>query len=300
MDKTVPSAAAYLLTKISSIEAPKGYDTVYGNQMKKMPKPLTSMTIGEVIEQGPWRTKTFGSSACGAYQFMTATLKSLVEQLGLSLKQKFTSDLQDRLGYHLLKRRGYDAFMFGKIDIPEFGKRLAQEWASFPVLKQTKGQQRQVKRGESYYADDGQNKSLVKAETIENWLMETKQRQAQILAPVPTTSKAKVAIGAVSGSIGAAAALIPTTEGQQAATATVGALAQVSEAATQAQPVIETARQIGQLGLNPMIMGYAVVTVAVALAAYGVYHLIQKRRAVKATLDPTETDDVAIIDTPDK
>lgn len=51
-------------------------------------------------------------------------------------------NLQDRLGYHLLKRRGYEQFIAGLINRTEFGTRLAQEWASFPVLAATKGAHR--------------------------------------------------------------------------------------------------------------------------------------------------------------
>ena len=48
-------------------------------------------------------------------------------------------DLQYRLGYHLAIRRGYSDFISGKISRTEFGRRLAQEWAFFPVLAPTKG-----------------------------------------------------------------------------------------------------------------------------------------------------------------
>src|SRR6185312_4179042 len=104
-----------------------------------------------------------GSSAAGRYQFMRATLLGLRSELNLRGSQL----LQDRLGYHLLLRRGYDDFMAGKISRTEFGKRLAQEWASFPVLTVCKGAHRQLNRGQSYYAGDGLNKALVKPEKVE-------------------------------------------------------------------------------------------------------------------------------------
>ncbi|MGY6246190.1 hypothetical protein ACXIUS_01415 [Bosea thiooxidans] len=167
MDRTVPAGAALLLDFIGQTEAPRGYDTVYGNNQSKLPKPLTSMTLGEVLAAQPGWTKSFGSSAAGRYQFMKATLDGLLTELTLSRSQKLDADLQDRLGYHLLKRRGYDAFMSGQIGVAEFGKRLAQEWASFPVLADTKGQKRTVQRGQSYYAGDGLNKALVKPEQVE-------------------------------------------------------------------------------------------------------------------------------------
>lgn len=175
MDKTVPPGAGLLLDFIAGFEAPKGYATVYANRMAKMPVTLTSMSLAEVIAQGPWRTKTFGSSACGRYQFMTATLQDLRKTLVLMGDDLFTPDFQDRLAYALLKRRGYAKFMAGTLSQTAFGLAIAQEWASFPVLVACKGASRQLARGQSYYAGDGLNKALVKPEAVETAL-------AQVLA----------------------------------------------------------------------------------------------------------------------
>lgn len=172
MDRTVPAGAALLLDFIGGIEAPRGYGTIFGNNQGKLPTPVTSMTLAEVqLAQKGW-TKKFGSSATGRYQFMHATLKGLIVELKLSTAQKLDADLQDRLGFHLLKRRGYDAFVAGKISTVEFGKRLAQEWASLPVLAPVQGAHRKLTRGQSYYAGDGLNKSLVKPERVETILGE--------------------------------------------------------------------------------------------------------------------------------
>ena len=170
MDKTVPPGAALLLDFIGDIEAPKGYDTIYGNNQGKLKKPVTQMTISEIIDaQGGW-SKAYGSSATGRYQFMKATLVGLLNELSLSRTQVFDGNLQDRLGYHLLKRRGYEKFMAGQIGHIDFGRRLAQEWASLPVLAATQGGERRVTRGQSYYAGDGLNKSLVSPERVERAL----------------------------------------------------------------------------------------------------------------------------------
>lgn len=170
MDKTVPAGAAMLLDFIGGIEAPRGYGTIYGNKQHKLSKPLVEMTLAEVLAAQPGWSKNHGSSAAGRYQFMRATLQGLIKELGLSTTQKLDANLQDRLGYHLLKRRGYDEFVAGRIGNIEFGKRLAQEWASLPVLASVKGQKRQVTRGQSYYAGDGLNKSLVAPEKVETVL----------------------------------------------------------------------------------------------------------------------------------
>ncbi|MBX9875250.1 MAG: hypothetical protein K2X84_10360 [Beijerinckiaceae bacterium] len=174
MDKTVPAGAALLLDFIGQTEAPKGYDTVYGNNQDKLDQPLTTMALSAVLAAQPSWTKRFGSSAAGRYQFMKATLDGLVEELKLKPTQKLDANLQDRLGFHLLKRRSYEAFMAGTISRTEFGKRLAQEWASFPVLTATTGQKRKVERGQSYYAGDGLNKALVKPERVEAVLDQVK------------------------------------------------------------------------------------------------------------------------------
>ena len=174
MDRTVPAGAALLLDFIGDIEAPRGYATIYGNNQHKLKTPLTQMTIGDVVDAQPGWTRAYGSSAAGRYQFMRATLIDLSQELHLRGNQILDANLQDRLAYHLLKRRGYEAFMAGQISRTEFGKRLAQEWASLPVLADTKGQHRAIKRGQSFYAGDGLNKSLVKPEAVEAMLDKTK------------------------------------------------------------------------------------------------------------------------------
>jgi len=174
MDKAVPTGAALLLDFIMSIEAPRGFDTIYGNNQGKLPKPLTSMTLGDVINAQKSWTRRFKSSACGGFQFMRDTLIDLSKELHLSGSLLFDAELQTALGYHLLKRRGYTAFMAGKMSRTEFGKRLAQEWASFPVLVATQGAKRKVRRGESYYQGDALNSSLVSAARVEAKLDEVK------------------------------------------------------------------------------------------------------------------------------
>lgn len=180
MDKTIPSAAAYLLLFIYDTETSKSppacYEVIFGNRQTRVSKRITEMTIAEIQKaQATWKTKawakkfksTKASSATGAPQFMEKTLEGLIAELKLNGSQIFNGDLQDRLAYHLLKRRGYEQFISGKITRTEFGKRLAMEWASFPVLARTLGSQRTVNRGQSYYAGDGLNNSLTSPDTVE-------------------------------------------------------------------------------------------------------------------------------------
>lgn len=90
-----------------------------------------------------------------------------MRELHLRGTQIFDPDLQERLFYHLLKRRGYEEYMADKISRTEFGKRLAQKWASFPALSDTKGAHRNLQRRQFNYEGDKLNKALVKPERLE-------------------------------------------------------------------------------------------------------------------------------------
>lgn len=198
MDNLVPPSAAVILEFIRRIEVGRddraGYDVIYGNKQHKLKTPLTRMTLDEVLEAQRTWSKNHGSSAAGGYQFMRRTLLDLMQELGLKGSQKLDPDLQDRLAFHLLKRRGFQAFLAGKITMVEFGNRLAMEWASLPVLITTQGGKRRVHRGESFYAGDGLNKSLIAPEAVEAVLMKAlalakpadPPRTVQPTVPLPT------------------------------------------------------------------------------------------------------------------
>lgn len=217
MDKTVPAPAAAILDLIGTIEAPKGYDTVYGNNQGKLAKPITQMTLAELIRNQPSFTRQFGSSASGRYQFMRDTLLDLQEELKLRGGQIFDANLQDRLGYHLLRRRGYDKWIAGKMTTDQFMIGLAMEWASFPVPGAMKGAKRAVTRGQSYYAGDGINKCLVTPERVAACLRLASNLDQSELAleppvaqvPPPPVTGQKPAVEPVSTSV-----TIPRNEGK--------------------------------------------------------------------------------------
>lgn len=174
--KTISPAAKHLLAFIRETEVgdigKAGYDVIYGHNQDKLAKPLTAMTINDVIKVQPTWTRRYGSSAAGGPQFMRATLKGLKKELALTGEEKLDPAMQDRLSFKLLQRRGYDLFVAGKLGRAAFGKALAREWASFPVLRATKGAKREVNRGQSFYAGDGKNKALVTPADVETVLDE--------------------------------------------------------------------------------------------------------------------------------
>lgn len=185
MHSSIPASAAYLLKFIYNTDAgappPKCYEIIFGNRQNRLPKPITSMTLNELMSnQRNWSSKSWvlanwgikgaASSASGAAQFMRDTLRGIINEMKLTGEEKFTPDLQDLMAYHLLKRRGYLDYMSGKINRTQFALNLAKEWASFPVLAPVQGRHLTLKRGQSYYAGDSVNKALVSPEKVEQVL----------------------------------------------------------------------------------------------------------------------------------
>lgn len=165
MDASVLPGAAILLDFISEKESGGHYDVIIGNHQGSLTKPITSMTMQELASaQHAW-AKKWGSSAAGRYQEMSGTIASLPTLWRPT--DHFTPDLQDRIAYALLKRRGYAEFMARKMATVEFGRRLAMEWASLPMLADGQGAHGHVKRGHSYYDGDGKNAALVTPEKVE-------------------------------------------------------------------------------------------------------------------------------------
>lgn len=144
---------AQLFDVIHKAESPgsnNGYDVAFsGTGYKKFTngKPLTELSLNEIMELQKKTGKEFGSSAIGRYQFMSKTLGGLKKELNLTGNEKFDKKLQDRLGYALLKRRGLDNYLSGKMSKSNFMDSLAQEWAGLPNSK-----------GVSPYAGVGLNK----------------------------------------------------------------------------------------------------------------------------------------------
>ena len=117
-----------------------GYDVPYGyGQYAKPDKPLSQMTVGEVKEfqkkqiaatRGKVPGTKEGTGAVGKYQVVQGTLEEQQKNLKFKDTDIFNEELQDKIGYGLLKKRGYEDFRKGKISEEEFQENLANEWAS--------------------------------------------------------------------------------------------------------------------------------------------------------------------------
>ena len=145
------------------------YETIIGHNQNKLAKPLTQMSVGEIIAASDGWRKRFGttSGAAGAYQIIKPTLIGLVKQLALDPTEKFTPAIQEDMADSLLVQRGLGRFLRGDMTVTEFGNALAREWASFPVLSTQKRGEATLKRGQSYYDKFAGNSALISPETVE-------------------------------------------------------------------------------------------------------------------------------------
>ena len=167
IDQTTPRAPSMItgnnepiLMIVKRHESRGDYDAIWGgiSRADYPSKPITQMTIGEVLAWQDSIDRKYNSEAVGAYQILEDTLRGLYGAAGLSQGDLFNRANQDRLGVALLERRGLSAYRSGQLSEIGFAQNLAKEWASFPA--QTTDKRGRPATGQSYYAGDGLNKSL--------------------------------------------------------------------------------------------------------------------------------------------
>ena len=166
--------AAPLLDFIAEKESGGDYNIVWGRIKKedRPPKPLTRMTIGEVLDWQDSIDPHYLSEAAGRYQILEDTLRGLYRSAGLGLDDYFNEANQDALAIALMRRRGYTDWLSGKISTTKFANNLAKEWASLPVVSGPKA-------GRSYYDNDvAGNKSLVSVKAFLKALESVKSKPA--------------------------------------------------------------------------------------------------------------------------
>ena len=124
----LPSKAA-VLEFIARYEAPGGYDQAHAGVPESPPRPLTAMTIREVLAWQKRIRPRAVSTAAGRYQVIHGTLARLVERYGIDPEQRFDQAMQDRLGQLLLDECGY-----GTRRKHAFANCLARTWAALPLV----------------------------------------------------------------------------------------------------------------------------------------------------------------------
>jgi muramidase (phage lysozyme) len=155
-----------LLSIIRRHESQGNYDVVWSGikANDQPPRPLTQMTIGQVLAWQDSIDQRYNSEAAGAYQILEDTLRGLYRSAGLSLFSRFNRDNQDRLAIALLERRGLSRYRAGTLTDVDFAQELSREWASFPA--QTVDKRGRSATGQSYYAGDGLNRSFTSKSAV--------------------------------------------------------------------------------------------------------------------------------------
>ncbi|ARE41261.1 hypothetical protein RGUI_3120 [Rhodovulum sp. P5] len=137
LDALTPTGAKAVLAErirhlIGRAEAGRrGYDAVQHGATRRPAKLPTRMTIAEIYR---WIDNTPGQPhAIGRYQFIPATLRRLVRDLGVSEGVVFSPQLQDRLADLLLEEAGLSDYAAGRMGRQAFMNNLAKIWAGLPT-----------------------------------------------------------------------------------------------------------------------------------------------------------------------
>lgn len=148
-------AVQNILSLITRAEAPKGFDQVSDFTVIAPPRPLTRMTVDEVLA---WQAANANagakSTAAGGVQIIQDTLTGLKDEMGLSGSEVFDEALQRRMAVQLAKRRGLEDWRAGRLSNEDFANNLAQEWAGLPLVTGPRA-------GRSFYDGDGLNGATV-------------------------------------------------------------------------------------------------------------------------------------------
>ena len=152
-----PRTTSDLLRFIRALEAPRGY-TDYERRIRiPPPRPLTAMTVGEVLNwQVRVRRSGAPSTAAGGYQIIYPTLKRLVTKYEVSRTLRFDARLQDHLARLLIGECGQPG---PRRNHPRYGNCLAGIWAALPL---THG----PNRGRSAYHGVAGNRALTHPDTV--------------------------------------------------------------------------------------------------------------------------------------
>ncbi len=157
------SQAQNILDFIYNAESNGDYNRWHNGFAANPNKPLTEMTVLEVLEWQQDSRANKGNSAAGAGQIIYTTLRGLVNEGVINADDIFNEETQNKANFALLEKRGYNDWKSGRISDNQFGNKLAKEWASLPVLETTRRKGRIINVGESYYKGISNNKSLVNA-----------------------------------------------------------------------------------------------------------------------------------------
>ncbi len=91
---------------------------------------LTDMTLDQVRQLQQLLVAERGGSPVGRYQIIDDTRDALIARMGLSGHERFTPELQDRMGILLARDAGLDAWRAGRLSDEAFAHNLSRIWAA--------------------------------------------------------------------------------------------------------------------------------------------------------------------------
>ncbi len=145
------------LNLMGNLEGPRGFGTISDFAPALPGRPLTEMTLAEVLDyQRKIRAMGTVSSAVGRYQFIYPTLRDLVETHGISGSLVFDGEVQTYLARFLMHQCGFFERATPNVQLANC---LAEVWAALPLVSGPG-------RGQSAYAADGVNKVFAAPETV--------------------------------------------------------------------------------------------------------------------------------------
>lgn len=149
---------APLLAFIGRSEAPGGYDVVFSGIQRQHhpPRPLTSLTVQEVLDWQDSIDRLYMSEAAGRYQVMEDTLRRLVREGKIRRSTVFNARTQDEVALALLTEAGWREFVNGRMSVERFGTAVAAVWAGLPALSGKN-------KGRSVYHGFNGNRATVRA-----------------------------------------------------------------------------------------------------------------------------------------
>lgn len=146
-DAVTQGKVGEVLNFIARFESRGDYNIILGGDRPK----LTSMTIAQVYNlQSQMLRQGKESSAVGRYQYISTSLKEMVNLLGLDIQTtKFDEKTQDSIAIADLRRRaGLDNWLSGSLSNERFLENLSRIWAGLPSPS---------KGGASFYSGVGSN-----------------------------------------------------------------------------------------------------------------------------------------------
>lgn len=145
------------LNLMGNLEGPRGFGTISDFAPALPDRPLTDMTLAEVLDyQRQIRALGTISSAVGRYQFIYLTLRDLVETHGISDTLRFDAEVQTYLARFLMHQCGFYNRTTPDLQLANC---LAGVWAALPLVSGPD-------RGQSAYAADGVNRAFTVPETV--------------------------------------------------------------------------------------------------------------------------------------